>query len=57
MGDTPYDVMAAREAGAIPVGVTTGIFSAADLLQAVPETVLIPDFRDLDTALTVFGLP
>lgn len=56
VGDTPFDVLAAVQAGAVPVGVTTGVFSAADLTEAVPETVLVTDFADLPAALAVFGL-
>ena len=56
MGDTPYDVKAAQAAGVTPVGVVTGVFSADDLQQAVPETVLVESFADVDAAMRVFGL-
>jgi hypothetical protein len=35
-GDTPMDIKAALEAGAHALGVTTGIFSRQELLEAVP---------------------
>ena len=34
VGDSPYDIKAAVLAGAMPVGVTTGIFTEADLREA-----------------------
>lgn len=56
VGDTPYDVRAAQHAGVVPVGVTTGIFSADDLLHTVPDAVVLPSLADLSEALAVFGL-
>jgi phosphoglycolate phosphatase len=56
VGDTPYDVRAAKHAGVVPVGVTTGIFSADDLLSSVPDTVLLPSLADLRSVLAAFGL-
>ncbi|MCF6428614.1 HAD family hydrolase [Amycolatopsis tucumanensis] len=55
VGDTPHDIDAAREHGAIAVGVATGRFDAAALREAGAQVVL----RDLsDTKLVlaaVFG--
>ena len=60
VGDSPYDIKAAVLAGAMPVGVTTGIFTEADLREAYkgcfegsgsPERdlLVIKDFhRDFD---------
>jgi phosphoglycolate phosphatase-like HAD superfamily hydrolase len=56
VGDTPFDVLAARHAGAVPVGVTTGVFTADDLVKAVPETLLVQNFADLALSLKLFGM-
>lgn len=40
VGDTPADMAAGRSAGAVPVGVTTGSFSASELAAAGAELVL-----------------
>ncbi len=57
-GDAPQDMRAAREAGATPIGVTTGIFSAEALESAgayrvVPnlKKSLIPIFFNLARAM------
>lgn len=42
IGDAPQDMRAAREADVTPIGVTTGIFSAAELESAGAYQV-IPD--------------
>ena len=49
-------MLAAKQAGAIPVGVCTGIFTKEQLAEAVPETVHVNSFADLTAALQVFGL-
>jgi phosphoglycolate phosphatase-like HAD superfamily hydrolase len=50
IGDTPLDVSAARAAGARAVGVATGSYSAADLLEAGAHAVL-PDLTDTSAVL------
>jgi phosphoglycolate phosphatase-like HAD superfamily hydrolase len=40
VGDTPKDMEAARRVGAVAVGITSGHYSAEDLLQAGAEVVL-----------------
>jgi phosphoglycolate phosphatase-like HAD superfamily hydrolase len=56
VGDTPFDVLAAKQAGAVPIGVCTGIFTQAQLAEAVPETVHVSSFADLNAALALFGV-
>lgn len=62
VGDSPYDIKAAVLAGAMPVGVTTGIFTEADLREAYegcfegsgsPERDLLV-IRDFDRDFDVF---
>jgi phosphoglycolate phosphatase-like HAD superfamily hydrolase len=49
-GDARQDMKAGREAGAVPVGVTTGVFTAEQLTSAGAEKV-IPDLKDADGIL------
>lgn len=49
-GDTPRDITAAREAGATAVGVTTGIYSAAQLQSAGADKVW-PNLKDAEAIL------
>jgi phosphoglycolate phosphatase len=49
-GDAPQDMKAGREAGVVPIGVTTGVFSAEQLTSAGAEKV-IPDLKDTDDIL------
>jgi len=44
-GDAPQDMKAGREAGVVPIGVTTGVFTAEQLTSAGAEKV-IPDLKD-----------
>ncbi|MGW4400642.1 haloacid dehalogenase-like hydrolase [Amycolatopsis nivea] len=46
LGDTPHDIEAALEYGAVAIGVATGRFSAAQLTAAGAHRVL-PDLADL----------
>jgi len=46
-GDAPQDMRAAREAGVIPIGVTTGIFSA-DELETAGAFKVFPNLKDTD---------
>ena len=56
IGDTPFDLMAAAEAGALPVGVATGIFSKEELVAAdVPGAVILDDLSDLEASLKAMG--
>jgi phosphoglycolate phosphatase len=50
VGDTPHDVLAAREAGAAVVAVATGRSAAAELRAAGAEVVL-PDLSDTGRVL------
>ncbi|MBB4685227.1 HAD family hydrolase [Amycolatopsis jiangsuensis] len=51
IGDTPNDVRAALDHGAVAVAVATGRYSAAELADAGAHTVL-PDLADLDAVRT-----
>ena len=50
IGDTPLDVMAAREAGARAVAVATG-FADLDVLRESEPDALLQDLRDTDAAI------
>lgn len=52
VGDTPQDVLAARESGAAIVGVATGQYTAEQLRAAGARTVL-PDLADTDTVIAL----
>ena len=52
IGDAPQDMRAARQAGVKPIGVTTGIFSAAELTSAGAYRVL-PNFGDAAAILEI----
>ena len=49
-GDAPQDMKAGREAGVVPIGVTTGVFTTEQLTSAGAEKV-IPDLKDADDIL------
>ncbi len=49
-GDAPQDMIAGRSAGVAPVGVTTGIFSAAEL-QSAGASKILPNLNDTDGIL------
>ncbi len=49
-GDAPQDMRAAREAGVIPIGVATGIFSAEEL-DAAGAGKVFPHLKDTDAIL------
>lgn len=56
IGDTVFDLKAAAEAGALPVGVATGIFSKEELAAArVPGAVILDDLSDLEASLKAMG--
>jgi phosphoglycolate phosphatase-like HAD superfamily hydrolase len=56
VGDTPHDLRAAAAAGALPVGVATGIFSREELVAAgVPGAVILDDLSDLEASLRAMG--
>jgi phosphoglycolate phosphatase-like HAD superfamily hydrolase len=44
-GDAPQDMKAGLEAGVVPIGVATGVFTAEQLKAAGAETV-IPNLKD-----------
>jgi phosphoglycolate phosphatase-like HAD superfamily hydrolase len=50
IGDAPQDMRAACEAGVTPIGVTTGIFSTAELESAGASQV-VPDLNNADAIL------
>lgn len=59
VGDTPMDVQAALGAGVGAVGVSTGTYSGAQLLEAGggdPRCVVLPDLTDGAAVLRVLGL-
>jgi phosphoglycolate phosphatase-like HAD superfamily hydrolase len=49
-GDAPQDMKAGREAGVVPVGVATGVFTAQQLTSAGAQKVF-PSLRDADDIL------
>jgi phosphoglycolate phosphatase-like HAD superfamily hydrolase len=49
-GDAPQDMKAGREAGIVPIGVATGIFTAQQLTSAGAQRV-IPDLKGADEIL------
>ena len=49
-GDAPQDMKAGREAGVVPIGVITGVFTAEQLTSAGAEKV-IPNLKDADDIL------
>lgn len=52
VGDTPYDVLAAVDAGASPVAVLTGVHTRADIeAVAPPGTPILESMADVDAAL------
>lgn len=56
IGDTPFDLKAAAAAGALPVGVATGVFSKEELVAAaVPGAVILDDLSDLEASLKAMG--
>jgi phosphoglycolate phosphatase-like HAD superfamily hydrolase len=56
IGDTPHDIEAGLQGGAVPIGVATGRWSAAELAAAGARAVL-PDLADTATVVcTVQGL-
>jgi phosphoglycolate phosphatase len=50
VGDTPLDVLAAREAGARAVAVATGFADPDALMESKPD-VLLPDLSDTEAAI------
>ena len=59
VGDTPNDVIAAEYAGAVALGVTTGVFGKEELEAAAKEKenrVVLDGLNDLDAVLAAFKL-
>jgi phosphoglycolate phosphatase-like HAD superfamily hydrolase len=56
VGDAPMDVQAAVGAGAVAVGVCTGIYTRQELAEAAPEAVVLEDLCDLQAVMQTFGL-
>jgi phosphoglycolate phosphatase len=55
VGDTPHDVSCARAAGATPVGVATGGFTAGEL-RACGAEIVFDSLRDTRQVLEALGL-
>jgi phosphoglycolate phosphatase-like HAD superfamily hydrolase len=53
-GDAPQDMRAAREAGATPIGVATGVF-AADELQSAGAYKVVPNLKDFDAIIQILS--
>lgn len=51
IGDAPMDVQAAADAGAVPLGVTTGIYTGEQLLAAAPNATILESLEDLPRVL------
>jgi phosphoglycolate phosphatase-like HAD superfamily hydrolase len=51
-GDAVQDMRAAREAGAVPIGVTTGVFTKQELEDAGAHEV-VPNFKDVDRIIQI----
>lgn len=49
-GDAPQDMQAGREAGVVPIGVATGVFTAQQLTSAGAQKVF-PDLQGVDDIL------
>jgi phosphoglycolate phosphatase-like HAD superfamily hydrolase len=56
VGDAPMDVLAAEAAGAVAVGVTTGIYSRETLAGAGERVVVLDGLADLEKVLQVLQL-
>lgn len=59
VGDTPYDIQAAVEAGAFALGVTTGIFDKAKLESYMDvskgQGVVVSGLQDIETVIKACG--
>ena len=53
IGDAPMDVQAAADAGAVPLGVTTGIYTREQLEKAAPSAIILEGLQDLEQVLHV----
>ncbi|XP_020575068.1 uncharacterized protein LOC110021073 [Phalaenopsis equestris] len=57
VGDTPNDIRAAEDGGALAIGVCTGIFNAEELQRASNGTaVILPDLSDAEAFLKLLGI-
>lgn len=59
VGDTPMDIQAAIAAGAVPIGVATGIYSKEELQTCMGdghEVVVLDNLSDVGTVMKVMGL-
>jgi phosphoglycolate phosphatase len=58
VGDTPMDIQAALAGGAMPIGVSTGIFSSDELKWSAEgkPMILLSDMADTDAVLKAMGL-
>ena len=57
-GDTPMDIEAAERAGAVAVGLLTGIFSREQLVQSskLDDPVIFDDLTDTESVMRTLGL-
>ncbi|KAL6779565.1 hypothetical protein ACKKBG_A12780 [Auxenochlorella protothecoides x Auxenochlorella symbiontica] len=53
IGDAPMDVQAAADAGAVPLGVTTGIYTKEQLLVAAPSATILEGLGDLSKVMDI----
>lgn len=53
IGDAPMDVQAAADAGAVPLGVTTGIYTKEQLLVAAPSATILEGLGDLSEVMDI----
>lgn len=57
VGDAPMDVQAAVAAGAIAIGVTTGIYTEDELLEVAPTSIVLQNLNDTERVLSILMLP
>lgn len=58
VGDTPMDILAAVDAGAVAIAVATGIYTREQLEAVAPGkgVVVLDGLSDLDAVMTALGL-
>lgn len=55
VGDAPPDVKAAALAGVKALGVSTGIYTEAELKEAQPDALVLDSLQDLANVLRALG--
>jgi phosphoglycolate phosphatase-like HAD superfamily hydrolase len=56
VGDAPMDVQAAHSAGAVPIGVLTGIYTEENLRSACSNAIVLQDLCDISQVLSTLNL-